>query len=123
MCSPDIEQTNPTKPGSVSFVGPLPADSLKIEAATDPAKQVHACAVLNRAGVRIMALEDRITIGVWSDLDGPDIRAALRVLRMALAFPCPSNLTGNRAHTSPASNAASLAGCNLYLDENITTYC
>jgi hypothetical protein len=34
--------------------------------------------VLNRAGVRIMALEGGATIGVWSDLDGPEVRAALR---------------------------------------------
>lgn len=37
-------------------------------------------AVLNRAGVRIMALEGGATIGVWSDLDGVEIRAALRSL-------------------------------------------
>jgi hypothetical protein len=41
----------------------------------------HASAVLNWAGVRIMTLEDGGTaIGVWSDLDGPEIRAALRTL-------------------------------------------
>jgi hypothetical protein len=34
--------------------------------------------VLNRAGIRIMALEGGATIGVWSDLDGPEVRAALR---------------------------------------------
>ena len=34
--------------------------------------------MLNRAGVRIMALEGGATIGVWSDLDGPEVRAALR---------------------------------------------
>ena len=38
----------------------------------------RASAVLNRAGVRIMALEGGATIGVWSDLDGPEVRAALR---------------------------------------------
>jgi hypothetical protein len=35
--------------------------------------------VLNREGVRIMALEGGTTIGVWSDLDGPGARAALRI--------------------------------------------
>lgn len=39
-----------------------------------------ACSILNRAGVRIMRLEGAATIGVWSDLDGPEIRGALRVL-------------------------------------------
>ena len=34
--------------------------------------------VLNRTGVRIMILEAGTTIGMWSDLDGPGIRAALR---------------------------------------------
>ena len=42
----------------------------------------HALTVVNRRGVRIMALADGVTIGVWSDLDGPEIRAALRVLEM-----------------------------------------
>lgn len=42
----------------------------------------HALAVVNRRGVRIMALADGVTVGVWSDLDGPEIRASLRVLDM-----------------------------------------
>lgn len=42
------------------------------------AELARASAVLNRAGVRIMALEGGATIGVWSDLDGPEVRAALR---------------------------------------------
>jgi hypothetical protein len=46
----------------------------------DPAELARASAVLNRAGVRIMALEGGATIGVWSDLDGPEVRAALRTL-------------------------------------------
>ena len=46
----------------------------------DPAELARASAVLNRAGVRVLALEGRPAIGVWSDLDGPEIRAALRVI-------------------------------------------
>src|SRR5262249_39601601 len=46
----------------------------------DPAQLDRAIAVLNRAGVRIMELEGGKTIGIWSDLDGPEIRAALRAL-------------------------------------------
>src|SRR5262249_22599317 len=38
----------------------------------------HASVVLNRAGGRIMRLGAGLTIGVWSDLDGPEVRAALR---------------------------------------------
>jgi hypothetical protein len=37
-----------------------------------------ASAVLNQAGVRIMQLDGVPTIGIWSDLDGPEIRKALR---------------------------------------------
>ena len=39
----------------------------------------RASAVLNRAGVRIMQLDGVTTIGIWSDLDGPEVRKALRV--------------------------------------------
>jgi len=38
----------------------------------------RASAVLNRGGVRIMQLDGATTIGIWSDLDGPEIRKALR---------------------------------------------
>jgi hypothetical protein len=37
----------------------------------------RALGVLNRVDVRIMRLEGAVTIGVWSDLDGPAIRAAI----------------------------------------------
>jgi hypothetical protein len=33
---------------------------------------------MNRIGARLMELDGRITIGVWSDLDGPEVRAAVR---------------------------------------------
>ena len=49
------------------------------EETLDPAELARASALLNRAGVRIMALEVGATIGVWSDLDGPEVRAALRI--------------------------------------------
>jgi hypothetical protein len=38
-----------------------------------------AIAVLDRARVRIMLL-DGATIGVWSDLDGPEVRRALKAV-------------------------------------------
>jgi len=50
----------------------------EVEAEPDPAELARASAVLNQVGVRIMALETGATIGVWSDLDGPEVRAALR---------------------------------------------
>lgn len=52
------------------------------EETLDPAELARASALLNRAGVRIMALEVGATIGVWSDLDGPEVRAALCTLRL-----------------------------------------
>jgi hypothetical protein len=72
------ESTEPTKSGSEGFEGATPADSSVIEAAGDPAELARASAALNRAGVRIIALEGGATIGLWSDLDGPEVRAALR---------------------------------------------
>lgn len=78
---PDLaesEPTKPSKPGFVGFEGATSAESPEIETGPDPAELARACGVLNRAGVRIMALEGGATIGVWSDLDGPEVGAALR---------------------------------------------
>ncbi len=61
----------------------VPSDnSPEIEARPDPADLESATALLNRNGVRIMALEGGATIGVWSDLDGPAVRGALSTLAM-----------------------------------------
>ena len=75
----ESEPTKPTEPGFEGFVGATPAESPNIEAKPDPAELAHASAVLNQTGVRIMPLGGGATIGVWSDLDGPEVRAALRV--------------------------------------------
>jgi hypothetical protein len=56
------------------------AEAIALLLEPDPAELARASGVLNRAGVRIMALEAGATIGVWSDLDGPEVRAALRTL-------------------------------------------
>ena len=74
----ESEPTKTSKSDSVVFVGATSAESPEIEAGPDPAESARASGVLNRAGVRIMALESGATIGVWSDLDGPEVRAALR---------------------------------------------
>jgi hypothetical protein len=74
----ESEPTKPSEPGFVGFEGATSAESPEIEAGPDPAELARASAVLNRAGVRIMALEGGAIIGVWSDLDGPEVRAALR---------------------------------------------
>lgn len=76
----ESEPTKPSIPGSVGFEGAKPEESPKIEA--HPADIAHASELLNRRGVRIMNLAGGVTIGIWSDLDGPEIRAALRVLEM-----------------------------------------
>ncbi len=78
----ESEPTKPTEPGFDGFVGATSAESPKIEAGPCPAELARACDVLNRTGVRILALEGGAAIGVWIDLDGPEIRAALRTLGM-----------------------------------------
>ena len=80
--SAESEPTKPSKPGSVGFVGASSAESPEIHVEPDPAELARASAALNRTGVRLMQLDGVTTIGIWSDLDGPHIRAALRVLEM-----------------------------------------
>lgn len=72
------EPTKPPKRGCVGFEGAILAESPEIKAEPDPSELVCASGVLNRAGVGIMWLESELTIGLWSDLDGPEVRAALR---------------------------------------------
>ena len=54
------------------------SEALLLLAESERAEMEHASGILSAAGVRIMALESGTTIGVWSDLDGPAVRAALR---------------------------------------------
>lgn len=56
------------------------AEALALLPNPEAAESARAAALLNRAGVRIMALAAGATIGVWSDLDGPEIRTGLRIL-------------------------------------------
>ena len=78
----ESEPTKPSIPGSVGFEGAISEESPKMEAHL--ADIAHASELLNRRGVRIMRLSEGETIGIWSDLDGPEIRAALRVLEVTL---------------------------------------
>jgi hypothetical protein len=64
----------------VSFVSSLPAESTKMETEPDPAELDQAHAVLNRIGVRLIELDGVPTVGLWSDLDSPEVGAALRAL-------------------------------------------
>ena len=72
--------TEPPVAGFEGFEGATSAESAKTEAQPDPAELTRASGVLNRAGVRSMVLEGGVTIGLWSDLDGPGVREALHTL-------------------------------------------
>src|ERR1039458_2998266 len=76
--SAEVGPTKPSKPGSVGFVGATSAESPEIHMEPGPVELARASTVLNRAGVRLMQLDGVTTIGIWSDLDGPGIRKALR---------------------------------------------
>jgi hypothetical protein len=78
------EATKTSKAGSVGFEGSTSAKSPEINPARDLTELTRASYVLSRAGVRIMQVEGVTTIGVWSDLDGPRIRAALHSLESNL---------------------------------------
>jgi hypothetical protein len=54
------------------------SEALALVAAAESAELTRASGVLTRAGMRLMELENGTTIGLWSDLDGPEVRAALR---------------------------------------------
>ena len=53
----------------------------KAEEKPEPNEPVRAAAnsLLGRVGMRLMELESGTTVGLWSDLDGPPVRAALAV--------------------------------------------
>lgn len=78
----ETEPTKPSEPGFVGFDGAIPTQSPEIEAALNPAEFARASEVLQRAGVRLIRLEGAPIVGVWSDLDGPEIRAALYNFRL-----------------------------------------
>ena len=71
----DHEPPKPTEAAFEGFAGDPSGQSLKIEAAS---------AVFNRRGVRIMRIDGGAVIGIWSDLDGPEIREALQVVEVTL---------------------------------------
>lgn len=79
--SPDHEPTKPSKPGSVGFVGVTSAQDAKIceaEVGFDLAAMQGALALLNSTGCRILRGADgTFVVGIWSDADGPEIRAAI----------------------------------------------
>ena len=78
--SPRSEPTKPSEPGFAGFEGAVPAKPPKIEVVPDPVELGRATRVLRLAGVRLMHLGSKPAIGLWSDLDSPAIRAALRTM-------------------------------------------
>jgi hypothetical protein len=59
------------KAEALSHLAALPETGPAIDLAT-------VSAIMNRTGCRLMELDGRVTIGIWADLDGPEIRAAIR---------------------------------------------
>jgi hypothetical protein len=89
--TPGNEPSKPSKPvcgvtdktnktGFDGFDGPCLGQIQKIDGEPDPAELSRASGVLDQAGIRLMRLESGDAVGVWSDLDLPAIRTALRVL-------------------------------------------
>jgi hypothetical protein len=82
--SPDFassEPSKPSRPSSVGFGGSTLAQFSKIEQQFPPPEFAFALRKLNRAGARLMDLDDGSrAVGVWSDLDSPEIRAALEAV-------------------------------------------
>lgn len=80
---PEDELTKLTKTVSVNFVRSTSGQSQKILApepeVSTGAERAAANAVLCRAGVRLMTLPGCVCVGIWSDLDWPEVREALRV--------------------------------------------
>lgn len=77
----ESEPTKTSKPVFVGFDGSYYSGSREICPDAEIAERARAVALLNRAGVRMMAFEGGgAMIGVWSDLDGIEVRTALRAL-------------------------------------------
>ena len=55
-----------------------PAVPAKMLPDPSPEELAHASAALAKAGVRLMRIEGADYVGVWSDLDGPEVGAAVR---------------------------------------------
>lgn len=61
----------------------MPVDALvKPEETEATSATIAATRLMNVAGCRIIQDGDGLTVGVWSDIDGSEIRAALRALGM-----------------------------------------
>jgi hypothetical protein len=69
---------NPAADGSVGFVGSYSGHLQKIAAGSNLAAMARATEVLREAGLLTFEVGGLRFAGVWSDLDGPAVRAALQ---------------------------------------------
>lgn len=65
-------------PGAVQMAGDLPQ---RLDNTPTP-QQTAAMRLLNLAGVRIIRQTSGFVIGIWQDLDGPEVRNAIRLVGM-----------------------------------------
>jgi hypothetical protein len=121
---PNTEPAKTTKPlGEARAVGEV--SNLGI-----PPEVSRAMRLLNISGSRIIRTGELLIVGVWEDLDGPELRAAVRSVGMGQCLvvhlesaevpirykvrSCPERRNGEAfvfwlkraAHSSPSTNAA-----------------
>jgi hypothetical protein len=75
LAEPPAVSSNAEGPGLAA----PPGNRAGATAEPDPDDLVRASRVLADAGVRLMVLDGSFTVGIWSDLDSPALRDALRV--------------------------------------------
>lgn len=72
----DIAQRPAASQGTVEVEPAGGTEGAPVEALPDPTPEelTHASAVLAKAGIRLMRLYGVDLVGIWSDLDSPDVR-------------------------------------------------
>ena len=76
----DIAQRRTASQDTVVKLLVRPDEGEPIETLEEPTAEqlAHASTVLSKAGIRLMRLYGVDMVGIWSDLDSPRVRAALR---------------------------------------------
>jgi hypothetical protein len=80
LAGTDKTSQNPNQEVLAGFVGTVSGSFQKVRVEPSAQELAVAGTILSLAGVRLMRLEGGDAVGVWSDLDSPAIRNALRVL-------------------------------------------
>lgn len=65
---------------------PIPLESSDTGDKSLTHEQIAALRLLNLAGTRIMRTDSGFQVGIWEDLDGPELRTAIRSVGMS-AYP------------------------------------